>query len=376
MEDRSLYNQRRPKSFEEFLGQDTRSLQVLLRERRKRPFLITGPSGTGKTTLAGLIARSYLCDNPGEGGSLLCGHCPTCTEDWHELIERHPLINCHTVEDAERTREILGVWLERSQSQPIDPHTRTRKKHIFILDELQLLKSAPLALSQLLAPLEEESYRERCVWVLLSMDYTSLPEKPRVAISNRCHNVVLRSLQEEDIERALLSHPDVTPELARAVSLEAYSKGNLRQAWSVLERVLLTGEKSADAVHDLLGGGANPKNRWLFWTELSSFDESIQRGAIQRLKSWRVEEDTLVSLIEEDLLMLKGGPYLREFCQALGWWHTASPRPPLWTVFLAFRGCKVFDLEGIHEEVQPPPEERPREIPAVFFYRTIREFMS
>lgn len=349
-------------NFNEFMGLDTKSLKRALSKRNGRPFLITGPPGTGKTTLASLITRSYLCDNPSE--DILCGRCPTCTANWHELSKAHPLINCHTVEDAANTKEILSQWLELNYVQPLDPSSRKRKRHIFILDELQMLRAAPQTLSQLLAPLEEESYRQMSVWILISMDYLSLPEKPRVAIASRCYNISLHSLSQEEIQKSLQKHPQVDESVARAISTEAYSRGNLRKAWSTLEALLDREEPlTEDLVHQLLSGGATPQSRQTFWRDLSSKSTSTQKQAIETLRGWKCDEDTISLLMEEDLLNGQYGEAGLEFCKFLAYWHSSSPRPPLWSLLLAFRGREVLKIDT-------------PKVPNILLYRSIREFMN
>lgn len=79
-QDGPLVDAYRPRSFAEVVGQDRAAdeLRLLARVRSPLPVLLYGPSGTGKTTLARIYCRAWLCRGDRPDGGEACGTCDTC----------------------------------------------------------------------------------------------------------------------------------------------------------------------------------------------------------------------------------------------------------------------------------------------------------
>src|SRR5256885_7236588 len=76
---RALYLRWRPRSFADVVGQDAvvRTLRnAVARGTAAHAYLLCGPRGTGKTSLARILYKALNCERPQDGDP--CGSCPSC----------------------------------------------------------------------------------------------------------------------------------------------------------------------------------------------------------------------------------------------------------------------------------------------------------
>ena len=222
--------------FDQLLGNDrlkdnlSRSLS---RGRGGHFYLISGPEGSGKHTLARLLAAALLCEAP----HAPCGSCEACRKVFSGV---HP--DFITVDDPERKTVPVDLIREARADMYIQPNEGSRK--IYLLPRGQDI-GIP-GQNALLKVLEEPPAYG--VFLLL----TDNPQKLLPTIRSRCAELSLTPLPEQLLHRELKSRfPQATTEgIAAAISR---SGGYLGQAATLLESSSTCSDQSRDFAQAFAG---------------------------------------------------------------------------------------------------------------------------
>jgi DNA polymerase-3 subunit gamma/tau len=225
-----LYEKHRPYQFGQIIGQD-KIIAVLRAQSRQKQFahsyLFFGYSGTGKTTVARIIAMAMNCTHIVDGAGEPCGECQDCLAIRHshhwDVLEM----------DSGRFRGIDDIrnLAYKANFAPIG------KRKVYILDECQQL--TPEAWNSLLKLLEEPP-PHLCL-ILCTTNGLGDGKIPETVVS-RCELYPFSKLEANDMQRELKMVADkehMQLDQAWLNWVTTFSQGNLRVALAELGKQLV-----------------------------------------------------------------------------------------------------------------------------------------
>jgi DNA polymerase-3 subunit gamma/tau len=225
MEYQTLYRRWRPKCFHDFVGQKhvtTTLINAVAGKRVAHAYLFTGPRGTGKTSIAKILAKALNCENLTDAEP--CDECSSCVR-----INEGVFLDVLEI-DAASNRGIDEI---RDLREKVKFAPTEGKYKIYIIDEVHMLTTE--AFNALLKTLEEPP--KFVVFVLATTEVHKIP----ATILSRCQRFDFKRFTVNEIKGRLEQIVTAEKLQASGEALELIAKhadGGMRDAVGLLEQTL------------------------------------------------------------------------------------------------------------------------------------------
>ena len=219
----ALYRKYRPTTFDDVVGQDVvvkTLINAIKNNKLSHAYIFSGPRGTGKTSIAKILAKAINCEDE---NSIICDKCVSCTQinnkQSTDIIEIDAASN-NGIDEIREIRNKVGLV------------PTTGKYKVYIIDEVHMLTTG--AFNALLKTLEEPP--SHAIFILATTEFHKIP----ATIVSRCQKFEFKKIENKKmfdrvkkitIEEGIKIDDKCIKEIVRL------SDGGLRDCISLLDQV-------------------------------------------------------------------------------------------------------------------------------------------
>ena len=219
----ALYKKYRPTTFDDVVGQDVvvkTLINAIKNNKLSHAYIFSGPRGTGKTSIAKILAKAINCEDE---NSIICDKCVSCTQinnkQSTDIIEIDAASN-NGIDEIREIRNKVGLV------------PTTGKYKVYIIDEVHMLTTG--AFNALLKTLEEPP--SHAIFILATTEFHKIP----ATIVSRCQKFEFKKIENKKmfdrvkkitIEEGIKIDDKCIKEIVRL------SDGGLRDCISLLDQV-------------------------------------------------------------------------------------------------------------------------------------------
>lgn len=285
----TLYRKYRPLNLDEVVGQQVivKTLKnAILNNQLSHAYLFTGPRGTGKTSIAKILARTINCTNLTD--TTPCNKCVNCTQNLNQPVDIIEI-------DAASNN---GVDEIRELKSKVNLVPTINKYKVYIIDEVHMLTTG--AFNALLKTLEEPP--AHIIFILA----TTEPHKIPMTILSRCQRFDFKRISNQDLVKRLkyvVDQEKIKIEENCLEEIARLSNGGMRDALSILDQVNAYADDQIkiEQIHEI--------NGTLTPVEIKNFILNIKNKKLEEILELIEQYDNkgkdFVKLSEEILVYLK-----------------------------------------------------------------------